>query len=58
MAQNTTNIEINVTDLAKMLINFLDDAKKTTNKAAAARARKLSLKIAQSMKDYRKISIK
>jgi len=37
---------------------FISDARKTTNKSAAMRARKLSLEITKELKDFRKDSIK
>lgn len=37
---------------------FIEDAKKTGNKAAARRARKATLELSDLMKQFRKISIK
>jgi len=40
------------------IINFLQDAKQLTNKTAAVRARRASLRLEKLFKAYRKSSIK
>ena len=61
MAQNKNVISVTESTINAIEIkmnSFIADASKLTNKAAASRARMLSLEIAVLLKDYRFNSIK
>ena len=45
-------------DITELFEAFKADAAKDTNKAAARRARKLTLELSQVFKDFRKVSVK
>lgn len=47
-----------VNKLNVLMDNFTVDAKKLTNKAAARRARKVSMEIERAMKEFRTLSVK
>jgi len=64
MAQGTQNkpvvpvSEVSITDIEIEMDNFLRDARKLTNKAAASRARVTSINLDKLLKAYRYNSIK
>ena len=47
-----------VEEITNTTLTFKNEARQTTNKAAATRARKLAMKLRSLLKEYRKISIK
>lgn len=47
-----------VDTLVKQTESFIENAKKTTNKSAARRARKISLELTKTLKEYRRLSVK
>jgi hypothetical protein len=58
MPEKTMSIAEVVAEVEERVSFFLTDARKETNKAAAKRARKLSMEITKLLKTYREISIK
>lgn len=50
--------KVDITEMEIEMAAFLEEMKKTTNKAAAIRARKTSMKIEKLMKAFRYNSIK
>lgn len=51
-------MEALIANIEHEMMAFIEESKKMTNKAAAKRARKLSMSITRDLKEYRKESIK